>query len=234
MRAKTHGQNRVLISTPIPLDAAIVPPESGDAPEELILLLHGFAESGERMLRKVLPAIPESLRARAVIVAPNALFPMPHKTDSGYIMTFSWYFYDPGSGEYYIDMKPAADFLVAGLKAHGVAHLPKRIIGFSQGGFLAPVAASALADVRQFVGLGCEYLVDEIPGGPEAVRYRVDGIHGERDESVSVERARAAHARLISAGVSGSFTELPEVGHRIDDRMREALSRVLGIDLPSE
>jgi predicted esterase len=227
MRAKSHGQNRILISTPIPMDAAIVRPASGEAPQELILLLHGFAETGDRMLRKILPAIPESLRERAVIVAPNALFPMPHKTDSGYIMTFSWYFYDPGSSEYYIDMKPATEFLVAGLKAHGFSHLPKRIIGFSQGGFLAPIAAAALEDVRHFVGLGCEYLVDEIPDGAGSVRYRVDAIHGEQDESVSAARARESHSRLISAGVPGSFTALPGVGHRIEDKMREALSRVL-------
>ncbi len=217
---------RISTTLSLPMDALVEKP-AGEA-SELILLLHGFAESGERILRKLRPAIPEALRARSILIAPNGPFPMPVKTDAGYTATFSWYFYDPSTDEYFIDMKPAVQFLASGLEALGVAHLPKRIIGFSQGGFLAPIAAARLSEVRQFVGVGCEYLVDEIPGRlPNSVPYRVDAVHGSADESVNPENASDSHERLIATGVAGSFSMIGGATHRIDDRIRAAVTDAL-------
>jgi predicted esterase len=208
------------------MDSAMESPQ-GD-PRELILLLHGFAESGERILRKLLPAIPQAIREEAVILAPNGPFPMPVKTESGYIATFSWYFYDPTSGEYFIDMKPATEFLTRGLEALGFSELPKRIVGFSQGGFLAPIAAARWKNVRQLIGVGCEYLVDEIPGVlPRNVPYRVDAVHGSQDESVNPEAASDSHGHLMAAGINGSFSMIAGASHRIDDRIREAVRDAL-------
>lgn len=217
------GQNRVIVQTRIPFDSFIQRPASGEV-RELILLLHGFAETGERMFRKIQQALPARLLEHALLIAPNALFPMPHKTETGYIATYSWYFYEPGADDYFIDTRSATEFLAEGIRAHGAWDLPKRLIGFSQGGFLAPIAATALPHVRHLVGIGCEYLVDEIPGVlPDSVPYRVDAVHGSRDKSVDPIRARQSHARLIAAGVAGSFVMVEGSGHRIDDPIRNAV-----------
>jgi len=221
---------RVSATLSLPFDSFRVNPADGAAPRELILLLHGFSESGERMLRKLAPAIPPELQGMAVTLAPNAPFLLPHKTDAGFVATFSWYFFEPGANDYYIDMEPSIDFLASGLQALGLAHLPKRIIGFSQGGFMAPIAASRLGNIRQFIGIGCEYLVDEIPGTlPHSVPYRVDAIHGAEDASVDPLKARDSHRRLTAAGVEGSFTMLEGVTHKIDDRVRAEVTRALSL-----
>lgn len=223
------GQNRVMVEISVPFDAFIRKPGAQAEPRELILLLHGYAETGERMFRKIEGALTRELLDQALVIAPNAPFPMPHKTESGYIATCSWYFYEPGASDYFIDMKPATEFLARGIRAHGAWDLPKRIIGFSQGGFLAPIAASALTHVRQFVGIGCEYLVDEIPGVlSHSVPYRVDAVHGALDEAVDPTRAAESHARLLAAGVIGSFENVAGSGHRIDDAIRAAVRAALG------
>lgn len=226
-RTSASGQNRVIVNTPLPFDSLIRKPNSGVA-RELVLLLHGFAESGERLFKKIEPSLTEELREHSLILAPNAPFPMPHKKESGYSVTFSWYFYEPGAAEYYIDMEPAISFICEGLRAHGAWDLPKRIIGFSQGGFLAPILAARLPAMRQLIGVGCEYLVDEIPGKlPASVPYRVDAVHGSRDESVDPAAARASHQKLMVSGVAGHFEMIEGATHRIDDPVRAAIRNAL-------
>jgi predicted esterase len=227
-RKRTHA------STELPFDTIALAPPGGTPPEELILLLHGFAETGERLLRKLAPAIEAArneppLLERTLVLAPNAPFLMPHKTERGYGATYSWYFYSPENDEYVIDMAPATEFLRSGLERLGLLALPKRIIGFSQGGFLAPVAAPRLGSVRQLIAIGTEILVDEIPGGiPAGVPYRVDQIHGAQDTSVNPEAARRAHDRLMAAGVAGSFELLRGVGHPIEENVRNSVIAALG------
>lgn len=192
------------------------------------MLLHGFAESGERLFRKLEAALPEPILDHALVIAPNGPFPMPHKTESGYSVTFAWYFYDPGAGEYYIDMRPAIDFIKTGIRVHGAWDLPKRVIGFSQGGYLALLLAAELPAMKQLIGIGCEYLVDEIPGNPPAnVPYRVDHVHGSADESVKAEEARLSHQRLIDAGVNGQLELIDGATHRIDHAIRVAVRTAL-------
>ncbi|NDD92969.1 hypothetical protein EBZ37_12910 [bacterium] len=228
-RNSAWERKRVQVSTSVPMDSCLILPQSKN-PEELLLLLHGFAETGERFLQKILPAIPDTLLSRSAVLAPNAPFLMPVKAESQYLATFSWYFYDPTTDEYFIDMKPAVEFLRNGLKELQFLDLPLRIIGFSQGGFLAPIAATQFSNMKQLIGIGCEYLIDEIPGHPPSnVPYRVDAIHGALDESVSPERAKHSHDRLMSQGVLGSFTLLQGSGHRIDEATRLALRSVLAL-----
>lgn len=219
---------RIWVPAPLPFDAAQSEPTDGAPARELILLLHGFAESGARMLKKLGPAIPEALTRSSLVLAPNAPFLMPHRTEQGYSATYSWYFYDPATDEYAIDMRTSVEFLKAGLESMGLARLPKRIIGFSQGGFLAPIAAASLESVKQFIGVGCEYLVDEIPGDlPKSVPYPVHAVHGSVDESVPLDRARTSHERLLAAGVGGRFQGVAGSGHRIDDAIRDAVRDAL-------
>ncbi len=226
-RPSASGQNRVSVNTPLPFDCLIRKPNSGVA-RELILLLHGFAESGERLFRKLEPVLTEEILEHALILAPNAPFPMPHKKDSGYSVTFSWYFYEPGAAEYYIDMQAAIAFVCEGLRAHGAWDLPKRIIGFSQGGFLAPILATRLPAMKQLIGVGCEYLVDEIPGSlPQSVPYRVDAVHGSDDESVDPTAALNSHRRLLDSGVRGHFDRVEGASHKIDDLIRHSIRNAL-------
>lgn len=203
-------------------------------PKEVLILLHGFAESGARILRKLEEGFPRSVEKQSVVWAPNAPFPAAHKKDDGYSLTFSWYFYDPQADEYFIDMQPAIEFIQRGLEKMGWSDLPKRVVGFSQGGYLGLVLCTHLKNVRQFVGVGCDFLVDEVPGRlPEAAPHRVDGVHGAGDDIVSPTQSRASHARLLQAGVEGKFELIEGSGHRIDERIRDAVGRALGRVAPN-
>ena len=223
---------RLWVSAPLPFDAASIAPADGAPPRELILMLHGYAETGARMLKKLAAALPGELQGSALTLAPNGPFLMPHRTEQGYAATYSWYFYDPGTDEYAVDMRTSVEFLRRALESLGLAELPTRIIGFSQGGFLSPIAAAGLGQVRQFIGIGCEYLVDEIPGPiPGSMPYRVDAVHGSLDEAVSLESARSSHRRLMELGVRGSFHCVDGSGHRIDDAIRSVVRQLLSIPL---
>ncbi len=218
---------RIQVPVSIPLDAEIRTPSEAE-PQEVLILLHGFAESGERILRKLEAGFPVQQLKRSVIWAPNAPFPAAHKKEEGYSLTFSWYFYDPSADEYFIDMMPAIEFVRQGLEKMGWSDLPKRVVGFSQGGYLGLVLCGHLENVRQFVGVGCDFLVDEFPGRlPENAPDRVDGVHGAQDDIVSPSQSRASHARLLQAGVEGKFELIEGSGHRIDDRIRDAVGRAL-------
>lgn len=219
---------RQWIQASLPFDYRMRAAPGGESPEEVIILLHGFAESGERIFSKLEPVLP----TRALVLAPNAVFPMAHKNAAGeYKMVHAWYFYDPGSKQYVIDMRVALDYLATGLKTLGLAHLPKRIIGFSQGGYLAPFAALRLGNVRQVVGVACEYLVEELFSelkAGEQAPFRIDGVHGALDEIVQLEESRLSHAELAHQGIEGEFVVLEKSAHRFDPAIAEAVKTLLG------
>lgn len=198
--------------------------------QELILILHGYSLSGEIMMNKLEPLCPES----SAVLAPNAPFPIPErKAAGGYRIGFSWYFYDPTTDEYYIDMKVALEFLEVMVQKLGLSHLPKRVIGFSQGGYLAPFAALQLGNVRQIVGIASEYLPQEIDevlrssGRSWKLPFRVDAVHGEQDDVVSPVNARKAHQEMLACGARGEFVGLEGEGHRLSPGVLKAVSEML-------
>jgi predicted esterase len=192
--------------------------------KRIIVLLHGYEQSGEKMMEKLKSAIPSD----AVILAPNGPFPLPRRTESGYRLGFSWYFWNPFTDEYFVDMEIAVKF-VQGLVQemalkHSLPDLPITLIGFSQGGYLAPFVAQAISRVDHVIGLGCEFLVDEME---HPVKYRMDSVHGALDDIVNCENSKKAHQELVKRGVKGEFHALSETGHRIDAPMQAMILNLL-------
>lgn len=196
--------------------------DSDTPPRRLVVLLHGYEQSGQKMIEKLQSAIPTD----RVILAPNGPFPLPRRTESGYRMGFSWYFWNPLTDEYYIDMEVAVGMMSELVSRLGYSGLPTTLIGFSQGGYLAPFLAQALPQVDHIIGLGSEYLVDEIP---YPVRYRADAVHGAKDEVVSPQNSQKSHAELVRRGAMGEFVLLSETGHRIDASMQSEISRLVSL-----
>lgn len=219
MRKRIEPESRVWIEAPAAFDFAT----GGASPEkarESFVLLHGFNESGERMLSRLGPSLP----ATAAIIAPNGSFAMPRRTEQGFKLGFTWYLYDPASQQYYVDMRVALDFLLRGLERTGYSRLPLTIIGFSQGGYLAPFLGARLPQTRQVIGIDCEYLVDELSF---PLLFRVDAVHGTQDEIIPIAEARASHERLVSKGVSGTFSAVEGSAHRIDGPTALAVERTI-------
>lgn len=189
-------------------------------PRRLHILLHGYQQNAALLDRKLAPAIPPE----DAYLALNGPYPLPERTETGFRVGFAWYFYNPATDEYYIDMRVATRLIAEAVRSLGFEDLPKTLIGFSQGGYLAPFAASELRGVTQVVGIACRFLVEELPGTPA---FRVDAIHGTEDEITPCLPSRECHMALVRSGVQGKFIELPGVAHRITPEVVDALKTLL-------
>ena len=212
---------RLYVEAPLPFDYVETEP-FGKEVKELILFLHGYSQKGKTVIRNLVEACPEDAR----VLAPNGPFPIPRKTENGFKVGYGWYFYDPVQDEYVVDMRTSIKALCSGIDALGLSSIPKRIIGFSQGGYLAPFVAHAMKNVKQVVGISSGYLIKELP---THLNFRWDGIHGDQDEVVGCAGALQAHSKLTSRGIAGEFHILKGIGHELNQEVASTLKAILTI-----
>ncbi|MGZ3708615.1 MAG: alpha/beta hydrolase [Bdellovibrionota bacterium] len=124
---------RARFDFPATLSCEYVVREAPGAPTRAILLLHGYTESADRMMRRCESAMPPG----ALVVAVNAPFQVPVAVADGYRMGYSWYFYDFRTDEYVVGPETSIRMLSALMASLGAAELPVTLVGFSQGGYLA-------------------------------------------------------------------------------------------------
>jgi predicted esterase len=213
----TSLSGRIDVRTEIPFDYVLREVEG--ASRELILLLHGYSESGKRIFGKLESVLPRD----AVILAPNAPFAFAERRDGEYRMAHSWYFYNPKTDEYVIDMAPSVSFLMNAIEKMGYGNLPLRIIGFSQGGYLAPILGEKLPQTKQVIGLHSEFLCDEL--GPR-LAFRTDNIVGAEDEIVPPDPCERSFRVIAGRSLGGEFFKLP-VAHRIDEQVARKVSELV-------
>ena len=220
-------QRRFSIPSQVFTDLEYVLPSD---PERIYLFLHGYCESGNRMLRKLGSQIPKNTEMG--LLAPNGPYLVPFRQGDRYRLGYSWYFYDFVKDEYLIDMKAALDLVVQVTLDLKVEQKPVTLIGYSQGGYLAPFLAERLPTVDHIIGMGCEMLVDEIPAGVLMRKgLKIDQIHGADDAIVNPEKARAAHRRALERGgdplAGGYFYSVPGEGHDLGAGIVEQLGTLL-------
>lgn len=191
-------------------------------PKELVVLLHGWQQHGEIILH-----IMERLFGpRSLLLAPNGPFPAPYPTKGGYRKTYGWYFFDVKTSEYLVPMDFSVDYVGTLVDALGYGALPKRVVGFSMGAYVAPFIADGLTDVRQVVGVNGRYR-SEVLARP--LPFRVDAVHGAEDEVVDPVRAQACHGEVLAAGNTGLFRLVPGCGHKPGEALMQALGGVLAL-----
>ena len=232
-----EGLTRDWVEGRLPLDYREEKSELGEGTNgaELWLALHGYQQTGAYLFEKLKPV----LREGQTLISPNAPFPVPMKEPSGkYRLGFSWYFYNPDNDAYFIDMEIAIHSMVALISKKGLEHTPKRIIGFSQGGYLAPFLAERLKNVIQVIGVGAEVLGQELmaqPGG-WSPSYRVDAVHGAEDPIVKLDRSRRsfeqAQWREGKKVFEGEYCEIPQMGHGLKESGMLELRRLLRVPVP--
>lgn len=189
--------------------------------ETLYLLLHGFNETGEKMVKRVSNLLPED----SLILAPNGNFPLPEKSvDGGYNVKFAWYFFDNTTNSYFIDYDLPSEILINLIKALGFDGKKLIIIGYSQGGYLAPFVGLKSNKTTKVIGMACVFrhkLFDKTPNFP------LIGIHGKNDLMVSLEGAKKSIEEMKSSHFDVTFLELVDSGHRFDHNFEKALGAVL-------
>lgn len=185
-------------------------------PKRLILLLHGYQQNAELIFTMMADTAP----ADCVVLAPDAPFPVPQKRENGYHMGFTWYFFDPETKVYYLDMEQALRYLTALVDQMGYANLPTTVIGYSQGGYLAPFVGQRLKNVDRVIGVNARYKSETLPGG---LPFRMDALHGALDNLVDPVNSQQCFEELIAAGNRGEFRLVPDCGHGISAAIRNAL-----------
>ncbi len=188
--------------------------------KELFLLLHGFSQRGESLLKKLIPILPED----AIILSPNAPFPAPFKTDAGYLEAYAWYFYLAKDDRFVIPPEPAINALKKLSKKLKIEHLPTTVIGFSQGGYLAPLVAKEL-HVQRVISVSADYLARYYSKND---RFRLDVIHGAKDEIIPIEVSKKNLEGLKEQfGIDAHFHELPNTRHEVDEAAIKVIANLI-------
>ncbi len=193
---------------------------SPDHPDQVILLLHGLHERGLRIYRKLVKFLPPS----ALILAPNAPFPLPREKNGVSEYGYCWYFYDRANRNYYLDQTLAVSWLTEFLASKNISHLPLTIIGFSQGGYLAPILGHAIPQTKLVIGLGCEFRDNLVDDG---IKFPLIGLHGANDFIVRVEHSKAEAGKLSSKNLPVKWESIPETGHEISELMGKRVMSLL-------
>jgi predicted esterase len=197
---------------------------SVEKPSRLYILLHGFSQSGEKIYSRAEHAILQA-KEGTFILAPNGPYPMAHASDDGWKVGFSWYFHDPAKDDYFIDMENSISLLNGMIDEFSLRGVPATVIGFSQGGYLAPLFAEKCPQVDHVIGIGCEFLKDEIKPGKPA--FRLDQIHGEEDDIVTPQNSKNSHEALVARGAEGKFVLVPGEGHGMSLAILAALKTLI-------
>jgi len=188
----------------------------------VILLLHGYLQDGETLFKLLQNYLPQDW----TVIAPNAPLPLAHKYGNRLKLAYTWYLYDPPNDHYLLDMNFACSYLKSFLSGQVPAGHPLKVIGYSQGGYLAPFAALNLDNVVQVIGLNCRFRSEAISS---ALPFRLDALHGEDDPMVDPARAKKCHEDILAIGTCGEFRFVPNTGHRITPSLGTSLREVLTI-----
>lgn len=184
----------------------------GENPKEIFLLLHGLGERGKRIFRKLSPILP----SESIVMAPNGPFPLERKKEGRIDYGHSWYFYDKNDGRYFINQDLAKFWLRDLILLVNPNKLPVTIIGFSQGGYLAPLVGHEIKETKLVVGLACEFRTTLIHERP---LFNMIAIHGESDEIVTLKSALREKDLLQEKGISFDLFPVKNTAHEISSEM---------------
>jgi predicted esterase len=194
--------------------------QKGHNSKKCFLLLHGYLLNADYIYNKLIPVIDEN----DLVIAPNGPFLIPVKKNETYKPKYSWYFFDSSKNTFYINFDPAVEYINQILNYYNTENLPVTIIGYSQGGYLAPKIAEVNETIRSVIGLACIFRNKNFKYNP---RVRYHQIHGEDDMIVKKEESIIEWDLLTSKGNAGEFINLESSGHRIDDAFLDKLKYLI-------
>lgn len=189
-------------------------------PKRVYLLLHGYQQEGDFIFKKLRKSLPED----SVIIAPNGPFMVPVKKRDQFSAKFAWYFFDPKQKSYYINYEPAANFLKSILIEMDLIRKPLTIIGYSQGGYLAPKVAEIIPSTDTVIGLACCYRGKRFDFRQNILYHQINSKH---DLVVEYLGAREEFLNLREKGNLGQFITLENSGHRLDDVYVQELEKII-------
>lgn len=182
----------------------------------LVVFLHGQGETGER-LEALLPALSGAPFARLFIDGP---WPVEVRGEAPPRIGASWYSYVGDDPVFRQDLLLRASWLET-LVRHAAAGAPINlasvgVFGYSQGGYLASVAALRHRAFWKALCVTSSRIKSEMLGDElhNLAQYPVLVIHGRADKAVSCERQLESADRLRAHGANVAC-EIHEGGHGI-------------------
>jgi predicted esterase len=196
--------------------------------DHVFLLLHGYSERGEKMMKRLgkrLETMATKTNQKLLILAPNGFYPMPKSfpldgrpISDDLLQGFAWYFYDQAKDKFLIDYEVPALTLANLLKEHNPNKVPTTIIGYSQGGYLAPFVGLAFEHTTHVIGLNCSFRTELFSTLPS---FRLDQIQGQKDTIIDTALCSQRFEKLKEQGIKGDFHWLPNDDHRLSPEISE-------------
>lgn len=179
--------------------------------QPIVIFLHGFGETLGHLLRHFENKIPKDFG----ILAINGVFPLPQKNfDSpDWKLRFCWYFYDAAKCEYFINQRYPSEVISNLVKNLNLEESKKIILGYSQGGYLAPFLGLELKNVKHCISINGEYKHQLLPN---ICPFPITNICGENDEVVNPLNCQNSHQMMIDRGNVGEFHLIKQSNHQID------------------
>ncbi|MDZ4082092.1 MAG: hypothetical protein U1E10_04085 [Bdellovibrionales bacterium] len=198
-------------------------------PKLLTIFLHGYADHGGSFTRRLFPeGLPKDFEEIAALI-PNGPFPVPIKVEDGWREAYAWYFYDDARQKMVVSPDAAVVGIQTLINELGYGDIPKVLIGFSQGGYLAPYLAQHLSKVVSIIGIGTGFRADYF--SPLISRSSnapsVHAVHGTKDEVFPIEQTADAHRKITELGFSGSIHPISGGTHVASAAMGASLRTLL-------
>jgi predicted esterase len=186
----------------------------GPKDQGVVICLHGYQDHALSMIRRLGWHEGEDLPFQ--VLAVNAPFPVPIWNADGFKEAYSWYFRDTERSLFIVTPETTSSRLAQLVEDVGLKDTPKVIVGFSQGGFLAPYLGQRIKMLKGIIGLGSGYLEENYR---ELSPTRIYALHGDRDERITAAQAQPGFQHLLERGFTGEFEVVPGVEHKVDSRL---------------
>ncbi len=232
---QTNSKSAKEATSPHELSEALI---NDGLDQEIVLLLHGYSEDGTKIFRRLGRHLEEKFASenkKVAILAPNGLYPMPKafplakeiKTAEDLLQGFAWYFYHAATNTFLIDYKVPSQTLGGWLHEINPKKVPVTIIGYSQGGYLAPFVAlnyHQYAPVKRVVGINCAFredLMKEVPHFPMHL------VQGDQDTIIETALAKERFEKLIERGMTGSYHSVEGADHKLTPDIAQTVSSLI-------
>ena len=189
-------------------------------PKRVFLLLHGFKQDGEYLFKLLKDSLPDDV----AIISPNGPFFVPVEKREGHVMKYAWYFFDQLKKSYFIDYTPATEYIKSILIELDLHRKPITVIGYSQGGYLAPKIAETITAVDTVIGLGCVFRNKMFDVRTSVMIHQ---INSKTDSVIDFDSAKGEFLKLRERGNLGRFVALDGPSHRLSNEYIFELAQFL-------
>lgn len=188
--------------------------------QEIILLLHGYSEDAQKIYDKVAPKLDHK---KYLIIAANGIYPLVDRfpldtlnNKKKLLRGYAWYFYDQANDVYLVDYNVPAMAIADLIDQINNKNTPVNIIGYSQGGYLAPFLPKYCEQIQYILGINCSFRTDMLPKNNS---FKLDGLQGKDDLIIDVALSKSRHSEFIRNGNKGAYKIIDEENHRLTPKL---------------